>query len=115
MDSNLLTFFGGIVVLLMFYGSFSRVRLFAFVGSVLMLVLGIFILSDGITLKTAEQTLTVGNSTIVGNNTTVFSNATMTSVYSTPTKVSVFDWSFLYGFTLLLAGLGGAYVFSMEN
>jgi uncharacterized membrane protein len=117
MDSNTFGFFGLIVFLIMAYGTVARVRLFSIVGSVLLLILGLFMLSDGITLKTGEYTVTASNETTYEDtNTTVSAgNSTTTYLYTAPPQVSVFDWDFMFGLTFILFGIGGMYIYALQD
>jgi hypothetical protein len=58
MIADTFIFFGAIITLLIFYGVFSKVKLFSLVGFFLLLILGIFILTDGIKLQDGQTTIT---------------------------------------------------------
>jgi hypothetical protein len=51
MIESTFAFFGAIIVLIIFYGVLSKVRLFSIVGFALLLILGLFVLSDGIQIS----------------------------------------------------------------
>lgn len=115
MIESTFAFFGLIIFLLMAYGAFARLRLYSILGSMLLLIFGIFVFSDGIQLKTGEEKITTGTTTISSNVTTYALNETTTMNYADPPKISVFDWNFMVGLVLLLAGLSGMYIFALED
>jgi hypothetical protein len=120
MIESTFAFFGIIIFLLMAYGSFAKLRLYSILGSMLLLIFGIFVFSDGIQLKTGEQVLTTGTISEPCNCTletahTYNLNATTTYIYADPPKISVFDWNFMVGLILILAGLSGMYIFALED
>lgn len=115
MIESTFAFFGVIIFLLMAYGAFARVRLYSLLGSVLLLVFGIFTFTDGVQLKTGEEKLTIGTTTIAGNITTYDLNETTTINYANPPKISVFDWNFMLGLIFILGGIAGMYIWALQD
>ena len=114
MLENTFAFFGVIIFLLMAYGTFAKVKLFAILGSIFLLIFGLLICTDGVQLKTGEQVLTSGTTTLTGNVTAYALNETTSFIYTDPPKFSVFEWSFMLGLIFILGGIAGMYIFAFE-
>lgn len=115
MIESTFAFFGLIIFLLMAYGSFAKVRLYSLLGSLFLLVFGLFVLTDGVQLKTGETIMTTGTTTTIGNVTTYALNETSNFIFTTPPKISTFEWAFMLGFIFILGGLAGMYVFALQD
>jgi len=115
MIESTFAFFGLIMFLLMAYGAFAQVRLYSILGSILLLIFGIFVLSDGVQLKTGDEKITTGTTTLSGNVTTYALNETTTATYADPPKISVFDWNFMLGLIFILGGISGMYIYALQD
>lgn len=130
MIESTFAFFGIIIFLLLAYGAFAKVRLYSILGSLFLLVFGLFILIDGVQLKTGETTLTTGLSyedcncteyeirgqTYIFGKATVYAlNETTTYNYATPTQISVFEWSNILSLIFILAGISGMYIYALQD
>jgi len=78
MIESTFAFFGAIIALLIFYGVLAKIRIFSLVGFALLLIFGLYVLTDGIQLSigetktTQEIQTTTGNFSVTYNYTTNF-------------------------------------------
>lgn len=130
MIESTFAFFGLIIFLLLTYGVFAKVRLYSLLGSLFLFIFGLYILSDGVQLKTGETVITTGtvvqdcnctdlyvNDELVGaTKSNLYNlNATTTYNYETPTKISVFEWSNILALIFILAGISGMYIWAVQD
>jgi putative Mn2+ efflux pump MntP len=128
MIAETFTFYALIVILLGFFAEFSKKPVFGLFGSILLILLGIYVITDGLQLKTGETNAitqlregtdltdgTTDNSTYSETTTlneTITETSTTTYEYTSPTLPG-FPINSL-GLILVLLGLYSVYAYVLE-
>ena len=111
MQAEIAGLFGIIVILLFLFAETGGKVILGVFASLLMLVLGVWIIADPLTFKVAEHTIgtqiTQSNQTIIGGNTTTTSlntyNVTVNDTFVTPSKPAYLPLSYSGTIGLALA------------
>jgi hypothetical protein len=115
MIADTFVFFGAITLIALIYGVASKLKGITITGFILVLLLGLFVMTDGVMLQTGSTKIINDASTVSGNSTIMTGNETTTFNYATPAQIGPLDWATIFGLVLILIGLAGTYSEATEG